>query len=97
MAPIIPDVFKPAYVATITSNIFVNGALWGVGIAVIALILLTIREMWQKSKKDFFFYSIFTLTLLTLVCLELPPVKTILIFSFIGIFYKHLTTPKEER
>ena len=37
---------------------FIQGAFWGIGVAVLALILLTIREMWQKCTKDLFFYFI---------------------------------------
>ena len=35
-------------------NTYIQSILWGVGIAVIALILLTIREIWQNSKRDLF-------------------------------------------
>ena len=34
-----------------TNNICLNGIFWGIGVAVVALIILTIREIWQKSDK----------------------------------------------
>ena len=40
----------------LTQNPYALGALWGVGVAVIAMIMLTVREMWQKSNKNIYFY-----------------------------------------
>ena len=45
-------------------NTYIQSILWGVGIAVIALILLTIREIWQNSKRDLFFYLVLEYLLL---------------------------------
>ena len=76
------------------NNSFVQSAMWGVGIAVIALILLTIREMWQKSHRDLFFYIIFSGALCALTVFKLSPIQTILIFVFTGILFK--TIHKQE-
>ena len=73
-----------------------QGALWGVGVAVIALIILTVREMWQKSNRNAFFYIIFALTLLALLILKITPIQSIIIFTLIGVAYKRLTLKKEE-
>lgn len=72
------------------NNVFVQGLLWGVGVAVIALILLTVREMWQKSKRSLFFYIIFLSALTALLIFKLSPINTILIFSFFGILTRIL-------
>lgn len=80
-----------------TENEYLQGALWGVGIAVIAMILLTIRELWQKSQKDNYFYWVFLLALATLVFANLSPIKTILLYTLLGMVYKRFTTPKEAR
>ena len=81
---------------TLVNNSYVQGALWGVGVAVIALIVLTVREMWQKSNKNAFFYTIFILTLLALLILKITPIQSIVIFTLIGVAYKRLTLKKEE-
>ena len=73
-----------------------QGALWGVGAAVIALIVLTVREMWQKSNRDAFFYTIFMLTLLTLLIFKLSPIQTILLFSVGGVGFKRIVSGKKE-
>lgn len=90
-------VLLASVLSSITQNTYVQGALWGVGVAVIALIMLTVREMWQKSTRNMYFYTIFILALLSLIFLNLSPIKTILIFTLLGVFYKRLVTPKEAR
>jgi len=64
----------------LTENQYVQSVFWGVGIAVIALILLTMRELWQNTKKDLSFYIVFFLALASLVIFEFSPIKTILIY-----------------
>ena len=81
----------------LTENTIVQGAFFGVGVAVIALIMLTVREMWQKSTKDKFFYLFFVVALFFLLFFEFSPIKTILIFTPLGVLYKIFTTPKEVR
>ena len=71
-------------------NAYVQGAFWGVGIAVVALIMLTVREVWQKSKRGAFFYFIFLFSLVTLLIFNLTPIQTILIFSCLGIIIKKI-------
>lgn len=90
-------VLLASVLSSITQNTYVQGALWGVGVAVIALIMLTVREMWQKSTRNMYFYTIFIFALLSLIFLNLSPIKTILIFTLLGVFYKRLVTPKEAR
>ena len=81
----------------IAENNYVQSAFWGVGVAVIALIVLTIREMWQKTNKDKFFYTIFALSFIALVFGGFSPIKTILIFTLLGVLYKKIAAPKEVR
>ena len=50
--------------------------------------MLTVREMWQTSVRDKFFYTIFILALLTLLIFKLSPIKTILLFTALGVLYK---------
>ena len=81
-------VLLASVLSTLVNNSYVQGALWGVGVPVTALIMLTVREMWQKSKKNAFFYTIFILTLITLLVFKLSPIQTILLFTLIGVGYK---------
>ena len=70
------------------NNLYVQKALWGVGIAVIALILLTAREVWQNSKLTLFFYTIFFLSLVSLLIFKLSPITVIIIYSLLGLAVK---------
>ena len=88
-------VLLASVIGGLTENNYVQGALWGVSAAVIALIVLTVREMWQKSHRDLFFYTIFVLTVLTLLIFKLSPIQTILIFSIIGVGYKRIREAKK--
>ena len=81
-------VLLASVLGALTQNSYVQGALWGVGVSVIALIMLTVREMWQKSNKNIYFYTIFVLTLATLLVFKLSPIQTILLFTIIGVLYK---------
>lgn len=88
-------VLLASVIGALINNSYVQGALWGVGVAVIALIMLTVREMWQKSNRNAYFYTIFVLTLLTLLVFKLSPIQTILLFTVIGVLYKRLREAKQ--
>lgn len=79
----------------LTKNSYIQSIFWGIEISVIALILLTVRELWQNSNKNLFFYIIFLLSLSSIMFFKLSPIKTILIFTILGVIYKRLTTLKE--
>ena len=93
--PFFTIVFLASVFNMFTNNFYINSALWGINIAVIALLILTIREMWQKTDKNIFFYLIFLTSLLTLIFTELSPFQAILIFTSVGLIYKFLSRPKE--
>lgn len=67
---------------------YIQGIMWGIGVGVVALILLTTREMWQKSQRNLFFYSVFLLALIALLVFHFSPIKTILIFVLLGVIIK---------
>lgn len=94
-APFICILLLASALNLLTENSFVKGIFWGVGIAVIALLLLTVREIWQNSKKDMFFYMIFVFSLVSLLFLDFSPIKTILVFATLGVLYKFITKSKE--
>lgn len=83
-------VLLASVLGSLVNNSYVQGALWGVGIAVVALIMLTVRETWQKSNKNGYFYIIFLLALIALLVFNLSPIQTILIFTILGVGYKKI-------
>lgn len=95
--PVISIIILASLLATITENQLVQGAFWGISISVIVLILLTVREVWQKSSKNLYFYTIFILSLISLLIFKFSPIQTILLFSTLGILYKKISLRKEEK
>ena len=76
-----------SYLGKIFANNYIAGALWGIGIGVIALLLLTAGEIWKHSKRNGFFYTIFMFALFFLLIFNISPVVTILILTIFGISY----------
>ena len=52
LVPFISVILIALFLDIIVNNEYVSGAFRGIGIAVITLIILTIREIWQNSKKN---------------------------------------------
>ena len=88
--PFICIILLASVLSKFTGNSYVVGALWGVGIAVIALIMLTVREIWQNSRRNNFFYTIFLSSLIALLIFHLSPIQTIIIFTIIGVLLKKI-------
>ena len=72
------------------SNIYVQGAFWGIGIAVVVLIVSAIREMWGSSVKDKPALALYIIVLLLMILFNLPPAWVIISSIFIGITYNIL-------
>ena len=87
-APFICIAFLASILGKFSGNPYINGFMWGIGVAVIALIMLTVREIWQNSKRTNFFYLIFLLSLISLLIFHLSPIMTIIIFTVLGVFIK---------
>ena len=83
-------VLLASVISFFVNNHYVKNALFGIDIAVIALIILTIRETWQNTNKNSFYYIIFVLSLISLILLKLSPIQTILIFSICGVLVKKI-------
>lgn len=95
--PILSIILLATILTTFAENKYVQSVFGAIGVAVIALILLTICEIWQKATKDKIFFVIFVFALILLLIFNLSPIKTILLSIFLGILLKILVTPKEAR
>ena len=76
--------------SALVNNSYIKGAFWGVEISVIALILLTSREIWQNSKRNLFFYFMFIISLIALLIFKMSPIQAVLIFSLMGMIIKRV-------
>lgn len=66
----------------------VQDVLWGVGIAVILLVFLAVKEMWNKSVIDKFSLSIFLSAFILSAFLKVSPIIIIIASAILGIIYK---------
>ena len=65
---------------------FVQSILWGVGIGVLMLIFLAIKEIWKKSVVDKFSCWIFFIVFIMSACFKAPPASLIIFAIFIGLW-----------
>ena len=86
--PFFSIVLLASILGKLLSNVYVQGVFWGVGIAVVALLMLTARELWRNTKRDLFFYLIFIFSLVSLLIFNISPISTILIFVMLGVVFK---------
>lgn len=64
---------------------FIQGIFWGVGIGVLVLIYLAVKEIWHKSIIDKFTFGVFFVIFLLSVCLKISPAVLIILVIIIGI------------
>ena len=74
-------------ISKFASNIYVQGAFWGIGIAVVILIISAIREMWSKSICDKAQFVLYILALALMLCFHISPANIIIGAIAVGIIY----------
>lgn len=91
LCPFLCIILLAEALSKMAGNSYIQGIFWGVGVAVIALIILTVREFWKNIDKNLYFYLIFLLSLILFVIFKLSPVQVILLTLFLGVFiYKFI-------
>ena len=76
-------------IAVVDNKIVLN-AFWGIRIAVIILVLLTIRDMWKQSVNSLFSYAMYFLILLALLYFPISPAIVIVSAALISVCYFNL-------
>ena len=79
----------------LVKNNFIHSIFAGVGVGVIVLLILAVKEMWSKSVADKFTWLIFLFSLVMSV-LKISPVLVILVSIGAGILYKNRMQNKKE-
>lgn len=91
----ITGVIMPAFVAIIVlarimeeinSYTFIQNIFWGIGIGVLMLIFLAVKEIWKKSVVDKFSCWIFFITFILSACFKAPPAILIILAVVIGLW-----------
>lgn len=67
---------------------FIESIFWGVGIGVVILVIMAVKEMWSKSVVDKFSFSIFVSAFILSALLQVSPAIIIISSAFAGIIYK---------
>lgn len=86
--PFVSIILLASFLSIMTENKIIQNIFFGISVAVAVLIILTVKEIWQKTNKTFFFYFLFILTLIGLLIFKLTPIQSIIIFSIAGMLIK---------
>lgn len=76
---------------------FVQGIFWGVGIGVLLLIYLAVKEIWNKSVTDKYTFSVFFIVFILSACFKVSPAILIILSIIAGIIlqiYKNIQETK---
>ncbi len=76
------------FFTNITKNVFVHRFFIGILTGVVAEIAYVVIDIWKKSKIDFFFYAVLSLSLIEIFILKINPIYVILIGGALGIIFK---------
>lgn len=72
---------------SLTDNEIVKNAFFGIRIAVIVLVLMTIKDLWAKSVNSPFSYVMFFIILISFLTLPVSPTIVIIISAIISLLY----------
>lgn len=87
-SPIISILIVALIVDYLLKISFIQSIFWGVGVAVIILVYLTIKEMWKNSVTDFMSWIIFLGCFSASFFFKFSPVLAIIGSVIIGVTYK---------
>ncbi len=68
---------------------FIQSIFWGVGIGVLILIFLAVKEMWKKSIVDKFTCWVFFITFILSAGFKAPPAALIILAIFLGLWLQY--------
>lgn len=80
----------------LTENTYIQGVLWGVKIAVIVLIIASIKELWDKAISSKFSYLVYLFALTLMLFTNLSPALVITITVITGLIYKKFFNKRGE-
>lgn len=90
--PIISILIIATIIETLLKFSIMQSIFWGVGVAVVILIYLTIKEMWKNSLSDFVSWIIFLGCFAASFFFKISPVLIIISTIIFGILYKFIQT-----
>ena len=96
LAPFAAILLVASFIGIIAKSVIMNDIFWGVNIAIIILIFLTVKEVWGVSIVDKITFLIF-LTAFLLCVFGISPTLIILLAAFFGVLRAKLKQKRSER
>lgn len=90
LSPFLVIISLASILAKLTTNPIVINVFWGVGIGLLIMLLLTVKEIWDKSIVDKFTFFLFLLVFFLTVFFDFSPVFAVVGSAFIGVIYKFI-------
>ena len=87
-SPVITIICLASILNMLTGLTFIKSIFWGVGIGLIVLIILTVKEIWEQSIVDNFTLLLFIMIILLAIFTSLSPIILITISILFGILHK---------
>ena len=95
--PFLIILFLSLILNNFAGNQYLSGIFWGIGLAVTVLIILSVREIWQKSDVNAYFCFIFIFTAFLLLYFKYSPVTAIIISSIAGVLIKLIGAKRSQK
>ncbi len=94
LPPFLAIIFLASILIKLAQNVIANDIFWGVNVAIIILLFLTVKEVWKNSIVDKFTFFIF-LGILLMSIFGISPSISIVLSAISGILYKKITKPNK--
>lgn len=88
LSPFIVILTLATIIMNFTSNPIVLNLFWGVGIGLLIMLLLTVKEIWDKSIIDKFTLFLFLLVFSLTIFFDFSPVYAVIGSAILGVIYK---------
>lgn len=93
--PFIAILVLATVLSELSKSVFLNNIFWGVNVAIIILLFLTVKEVWENSVVDKFTLLLF-LFVFALCILKVSPSILIFLSAVLGIIYKKIIKKEAE-
>jgi len=96
LPPFLAIIFLASILMKFSDNVIMNDIFWGVNIAIVILMFLTVKEVWNTSIVDKFTLFLFSFILILSV-VGVSPSISIVLAGILGIIYNLIKKTKEDK
>lgn len=91
LVPSLLIVSLAAILSTLTNSGLVKSIFWGIGVGIVVLVSIAIRDMWSKSVVDKFTLALFLVVFFATILIDFSPVITVTVAIIIGLLHGFLS------